>query len=360
MKLWAVVKNGEPLEQVEQADPTPVGAEVLLEVSYCGVCHSDLHFWKGEYNLGHGNIMRITDRGVTLPRAPGHEVVGRVVAVGPDAQDVKPGDLRIVYPWIGCGECARCKAGEDNLCLKQASIGVVRHGGFASHVLVPHSRYLVDPGDIDPALAATFACSGLTVLAAIRKLGRLDPDSTVAVIGAGGVGLSAVMMLQALDHHNIVVVDLDPEKRKAALAAGASAVVDGGVANLSEEIIRVAGGPVAYALDCVNVSSTARAAFDALGKGGKLVLLGVSGGELDLSLAGMVFTARSVMGSATGTLQDLKDVVALARAGKLKPIPIERMPVSAAADANAALNKLKSGAVTGRLVMETAPGEKAR
>jgi len=355
MKLWAVVKNGEPLQEIDVPNPTPQGAEVLLEVSFCGVCHSDLHFWKGEYNLGHGKVLRITDRGVSLPRAPGHEVVGRVVSAGPDAQGVKPGDLRIVYPWIGCGACFRCKAGEDNLCASQSSIGVVRHGGFGTHVLVPDARYLVDPGDIDPALAATFACSGLTVLAAIRKFGRLDPDSTVVIIGAGGVGFSAISMLQALDHHRIVVVDIDPAKRAAALAAGASAVVDGMADNLSEAIIQAARGPAAYVLDCVNISSTARAGFDCLGKGGKLVLLGVSGGEMDLSLAGMIFTGRSIIGSPTGTLQDLKDVVALAQSGKLKPIPIERMPASAAADANAALTRLKRGEVTGRLVLETGP-----
>jgi alcohol dehydrogenase/propanol-preferring alcohol dehydrogenase len=329
--------------------PEPQGAEVLLEVSHCGVCHSDLHFWKGEYNLGRGKVLRITDRGVTLPRAPGHEVVGRVVAYGPDATGVQKGDRRIVYPWIGCGRCARCRAGEDNLCTKQASIGVVRHGGFGSHVLVPHSRYLVDPGSVDPAVAATYACSGITVLSAIRKLGPMDPDDAIVLIGAGGLGHAAIAMLHALGHRQILVVDVDETKRRSALEAGATAVVDGSADDVTSEIIKAANGLVPYAIDFVNSSETAKAAFESLAKGGRLVLVGAAGGELELSLAGMIFLARSVIGTQTGSLQDLKDVVALAQSGKLKPIPIDRMDSD---DANEALLRLKSGQVTGRLVLE--------
>src|SRR5690606_4628763 len=98
---------------------------------------------------------------------------------------------RIVYPWIGCGTCPACLAEEDNLCERQASIGVARHGGFGEKVTVPHPRYLVDPGDIDPALAATFACSGITVYAAIAKLMPLSPDTPIVLVGAGGLGLQA-------------------------------------------------------------------------------------------------------------------------------------------------------------------------
>jgi len=349
MRLWAVIANKQPLQAIEVNDPDPKGAEVLLEVSHCGVCHSDLHFWQGEYNLGYGKTMRVTDRGVTLPRAPGHEVVGRVVAFGPEAMGVKKGDRRIVYPWIGCGQCARCKAGDDNMCVNQASIGVVRHGGFGSHVLVPHSRYLVDPGDLDPALAATFACSGITVLSAIRKLGPMDPDSPVVLVGAGGLGHAAIAMLLALGHRKIIVVDVDESKRRAALAAGATYAIDGTTEDVTAEIVKAAGEPVLYAMDFVNNTKTAKTAFDSLGKGGRLILVGAAGGELELSLAGMIFTARSVAGTQTGNVQDLKDVVALARSAKLTPIPIERMDMD---HANDALLRLKAGKVTGRLVLE--------
>ena len=141
MKMWALVESRKPLQMLEVDDPTPKGTEVIVATTHCGLCHSDLHFWEGEYNLGGGKTMRITDRGVTLPRAPGHEIVGTVVAVGPDAKGVKVGDKRIVYPWIGCGTCDRCRAGEENLCATMKPIGVITHGGMASKVVVPHPRY---------------------------------------------------------------------------------------------------------------------------------------------------------------------------------------------------------------------------
>jgi len=193
------------------------------------------------------------------------------------------------------------------------------------------------------------ACSGITVLSAIRKLGAMDPDSAVVLIGAGGLGHAAIAMLIALGHRRIVVVDIDETKRSAALLAGASDVVDGMAEDVTAEIVKTAGGPVLYAMDTVNNTKTAKAAFESLAKGGKLVLLGVGGGEFEMSLAGMVFLARSVIASQTGTLQDLKDVVALAQSGKLKPIPIEHMHFD---DANEAILRLKEGKVTGRLVLE--------
>ncbi len=114
--------------------------------------------------------MSLKDRGVTLPLAMGHEIVGRVVKLGPDATGVKVGDLRIVFPWLGCGTCETCLAEEDNMCTVAArSLGVYANGGYGTHVIAPHPRHLVDPGTLDPAVAATYACSGITVYSAIRK-----------------------------------------------------------------------------------------------------------------------------------------------------------------------------------------------
>lgn len=348
MHMWALTENHQPLEALETDTPTPTGPEVLVEVSHCGVCHSDLHLWEGEYNLGHGKRIRLADRGVQLPRAPGHEVVGTVVAVGPDVEDVRERDRRIVFPWIGCGECEPCAAGKDNMCTNQAAIGVKRHGGFGSHVLVPHWRYLVDPGDVDPAVAATYACSGITVLSAIRKLGYVDPDAAVLLIGAGGLGHSAIAMLRALGHRQIIVVDTDPRKREDVVAAGAH-FVDGTSDDLAGEITSIARDPLLHAIDFVNQTRTASTAFDCLGRGGTLVLIGITGGELDIPLAEMVFRPRSVIGSSTGTLQDLKDVVELARAGRLRPIPIHPMDRD---EANNAIDLLREGGVSGRIVLQ--------
>ena len=347
MKGWMVVATNAPLEELEMPTPVPQGTEVLVEVTHCGVCHSDLHFWKGEYNMGGGQMMKLAERGVTLPRAPGHEVAGRVVALGPDAQGVQIGDMRVVYPWLGCGECADCNSERDNLCLSPRGIGVVRHGGFGSHVVVPHARYLFDPGNVDPALAATYACSGLSCYSSVSKVAPLEAGKPALIIGAGGVGLMMIAMLKAFGHDNIVVVDIDAAKRAAALEAGASQVLDGTGDDLAARVI-AACGPVAAAFDCVNRDSTARAALDSLAKGGKLVLVGMAGGDLNVSLAGMIFRSHSIMGNLTGSPADLRAVLALANEGKLAPTPVTCCPQD---HANQALLDLKQGKFTGRAVL---------
>ena len=349
MKAWAVVRPKAPLECVEISDPAPTGTEVVIAVTHCGVCHSDLHFWEGEYNLGAGQILRIADRGAKLPRAMGHEMVGRVLRHGPEAEGVSIGDLRIVYPWLGCGVCERCLAGESNLCARPASFGSARDGGYAEQVLVPHPRYLVDPGGIDPALAATYACSGLTVYSAIRKVMPLRPDQPIVLIGAGGLGLAAISMLLALGHECIISVDIAKDKREAALAMGATAVIDPAGPGAAEMVREAAQGLILAVLDFVNSSGTAQFGLDLLAKGGKLVLLGYAGGEITLPLGAMMFGRRNILTSGTGSLQDLHDVVALARDRGLAPIPITRMPPD---QANEALRRLHDGEVTGRIVLE--------
>lgn len=349
MKIWAIVEPQKPLQKLEVADPEPKGTEIVIQTTHCGLCHSDLHFWEGEYNLGGGKIMKIAERGVTFPRAPSHEIFGTVIAVGPEAKGVKVGDKRIVYPWVGCGTCDRCKATEENLCATMKPIGVITHGGMAEKVLVPHPRYLVDPGNVDPGLAATYSCSGITVNGAINKLEIRNPDSAVVLIGAGGLGFSAIAMLRAKGHRNIVVADVATAKKQAVLDAGATAFVDAKTEDLGAALKAAAGGPLLYAIDFVNNDTTARAVFDSLAKGGRMVVVGIAGGELKVSLAGLVFVPRSIMGTAMGSINDLKEIVALANDGKLKPFPVERMPIDRANDA---LTRLHDGKATGRIILE--------
>lgn len=347
MELWAIIEPGKPLQKIHEADPTPTGTEVLVRVTHCGVCHSDLHLWKGEYDLGGGKKLNILERGVSLPRAPGHEVLGEVVAIGPDAQAVKVGDARVIYPWMGCGECAVCKSGDENLCDKPHAIGVIHHGGFGSHVLLPHPRYLFDHGNVDPAVAVTFACSGITVYSAIRKLGDMPTESMILLIGAGGLGFAALTMLNALGYHNVIMSDISETKRDPAMKAGAIGFVVSGP-DLISEVHSIAGGPPAVVIDLVNNGKTTQAGLDVLGRGGKLVLVGVGGGEIMLSTAGLIFKPRTIIGSATGSLNDMKAVIELAKAGKLAPVPVDRMPKD---QANEAMDRLEHGKVTGRIVL---------
>ena len=349
MQAWAVVENGAPLANIQMPTPEPRGTEVLVEVTQCGVCHSDLHIWEGGYELDGGKRLSLKDRGVVLPLALGHEIVGRVAKLGPDATGVAVGDLRIVYPWVGCGHCQACLSDEDNMCLNGRSLGVYQNGGFATHVVAPHPRHLVDPGTIDPSLAATYACSGVTVYSAIAKVMPLPPEEPVVVVGAGGLGLNAIAVLRALGHRAIVVVDVSAEKLAAASAAGASAVVDASGEGATARIVEACGGQVLAIIDLVNGTATARTAFGALRKGGKLVQVGLFGGEMTLPLPLMAIRALTVQGSYVGSLKELRALVALAQDGGIAAMPVTKLPKS---QANAAMQRLRDGQVIGRLVLQ--------
>ena len=349
MRAWAVVENEAPLAEIELPTPEPKGTEVLLETTYCGVCHSDLHIWEGRYDLGGGKVMNLKDRGLSLPLAMGHEIVGRVVKLGPQASGVRVGDIRIVFPWLGCGTCASCLAEEDNMCLTPQSLGVYRNGGYGTHVIARHPRHLVDPGTLDPAIAATYACSGITVYSAINKVMPMPPDEPIVLVGAGGLGLQAIAVLKALGHRAIVSVDISAVKREAALAEGATKVVDGSGEGVTKRIVEACGGAPRAIIDLVNGSASARFAYDALRKGGKLVMVGLFGGELSLALPLVPIKALTVQGSYVGNPKELRALVALAQGGKLPPIPVQTVPQR---DAYQALMRLRAGQVTGRLVLK--------
>ena len=352
MRAWAVVENGQPLKEIELPTPEPTGTQILLEVTHCGVCHSDVHIWKGYYELGAGQRMSLSDRGVVLPLVMGHEIVGRVLKLGPDAQGVKIGDLRIVYPWLGCGKCEKCLAEEDNLCtVANRSLGLYQNGGYGTHVVAPQPRHLVDPGTLDPAVAATYACAGITVFAAIKKAMPLTPMQPIVVVGAGGLGLNAIAVLRALKHQNIISIDVSAEKRGAALRAGAHKVVDGSGdgPTVTKRIIEVAGGPVLAVIDLVNGTATARFAFDALAKGGKLIQVGLFGGELRVPLPLMAIRALTVQGSYVGNPKELRELVKLAQNGDLAALPVATVPQSHAYEA---LMRVRDSKVNGRLVLK--------
>ena len=349
MDVWAVVEHGKPLQKIQRPRPEPTGNQVLIKVTHCGVCHSDLHFWEGYYDLGGGKRLDMAKRGVKLPRAVGHEILGNVAKIGPDVKDHSVGQRRIVYPWVGCGQCRRCRNEEDSLCMKMQSLGLVNDGGFAEYVLVPDTKYLVDPGDVDPAVACTFGCSGVTVMNSIEKLLPLESDDPVVLIGAGGLGLAAICMLRAIGHENIISVDISPEKRDAAKEAGAATVIDGKAEDASHQILKAASRPIVGAIDFVGSGNTAELAFEILEKGGTMVSVGLLGGEFKVSLVNLMIKATRVLGNYTGNPQHLRDVAKFAREGKLTPIPVTEISWD---EANDALMRLRDGKVTGRLVLK--------
>lgn len=349
MLSYDVVEWGRPLEKAERQTPTPKGAEVLVKVKYCGVCHSDVHIRDGFFDLGGGNKLLMSERGMAPPVTLGHEPFGTVIAAGPDADDAPIGADRLVYPWIGCGECARCREGLDNYCRAPSMIGIQRRGGYADHLLAPHPRYLIDASGIDPVWAATLSCSGLSTYAAVSKLQPMPREEWIAVMGAGGLGLAAIGMLKALGHERIVAVDIDDAKLTAARAAGAAATVNNRNADAPQKLKEISGGALYGAADFVGSAETAQLALGALRKGGKLVLVGLFGGEIPLSIGGTILRALTVQGSHLGSVDELKTVVELARDGKLMPIPLQTRPL---AEVSRTLDELKAGKIVGRVVAQ--------
>lgn len=346
MKSFRVTGFGQPLTEQNRPTPELSGTQVLLRVKAAGICHSDLHIWEGGYELGHGRKrLSLQDRGVALPLTMGHESVGEIVAAGPDAKDATIGETVLVYPWIGCGQCDVCKAGDENMCLKPRFLGVYCDGGYSDELIVPHPRYLLSLDGLDPVTAAPYACSGLTTYSALKKL---DLNQPIVIFGAGGLGLMALTLLKAMGGKGAIMVDIDAKKREAAEQAGALASVDGGAPDALEQIAAKAGGPIRGVLDLVGNAQTAQLGFDCLTKGGKLVIVGLFGGGAPWALPFIPMRAITIQGSYVGNLRETQELLDLVRAKKIPPIPVIPVPLN---QADAALHDLQQGKLVGRAIL---------
>ena len=349
MRSYDVVEFGEPLQLQERPDPEPQGTEVLLKVLATGVCHSDLHIWDGYYEMGGGKRFALKERGLAPPITLGHEIAGEVVSAGPDAAGVRPGERRVVYPWIGCGQCAVCQRGDEHLCNRPRSLGVQRPGGYADHVLVPHPRYLLPLGRLTPSQAAPYACSGLTTYSALGKVGAaIYQKEPILIIGAGGLGLMCLGLMKALGAHGAVVADIDPAKRAAALDAGALAVIDAGANNAVKQAFAAAKAPIAAAIDFVGSSASAKLGTDAVTRGGKYVIVGLFGGDITFSLPMLPIRAITIQGSFVGSLAEFRALMELVEKGAAGTVPLTERPLS---DAEAALRELREGRIVGRAIL---------
>ena len=333
---------GAPLIEVESITPEPQGTEVLIKTMACGVCHSDIHMHEGVFDLGGGKQLEVGREGMVL----GHEIFGEVIALGPDAEDAEIGDRRVVFPWIGCGKCAACKRGDEQLCTPGCALGIAHAGGFADYVLVPHSRYLFDKGDVPDSLAATYACSGLTAYGALKKIGELHEGDDIVIIGAGGVGMMAIQIARALGMDPIVV-DIDEDKLTAVRALGVNRSYNSSELQTAKEIRKATGGAYA-ALDFVGAEASVSYGLSCLRKGGMLIVVGLYGGSLTIPIPFIPMNARIIQGSYVGGLEDMGELMAMVRQGKIAPIEITERPLK---EVNQALIDLKAGNVCGRQVL---------
>ncbi len=346
MKSQSIVAYGAPLAEVTAETPVPTGDEVLLEVRHCGVCHSDVHLHDGAFDLGGGKKLDAS-AGRALPFALGHEVAGIVVARGETAR-IPLGEERLVFPWIGCGACAVCAASDEHLCAKPRSIGVNAPGGFATHVLVPRERYLLRCEGVPPDLGATYMCSGLTAFSALKKLEKRNADQSVLIVGLGGVGMMALQFAQTLTRGTIYAADVDPLKLEAGKVMDAHEVFDAAAPDAAKAIQRATGGGVAAAIDFVGSESSIKLATSAVRRGGQVVVVGMFGGSFSMPIPFFPMRALRIEGSFVGSLAEAREMLDLVREGRVRPIPVERRPMSAA---NASLDDLRAGRVVGRVVL---------
>lgn len=351
MRSFQVCRCGEPLQMVERSTPQPTGTQVLLKVIAAGVCHSDIHIWDGYYELGGGKRLNLLERGIKLPLTMGHENVGEVVATGPDAKGVKIGAQMLAHPWIGCGECAICKTGEEQYCKTPRNLGVFSDGGYADHVMVPHPRYLFEIGDLAPERAAPLACSGITTYGALKKAGSIIKDEPVVIIGAGGLGLMCLALNAMMGNKGAIVVDIDPVKRDAAKQAGALAVVDGNAPDAAKQIMALTNGGAWAVIDYVGSSATVKLGVDSITKGGKVIVVGLFGGDITVSTPFFPLKAMAIQGSYVGSLPEMKELLALVRAKGLPPVPLKTRPLDEVAGV---LGDLRAGKIVGRVVLTPA------
>lgn len=348
MKCQSLTDFKMPLTSETRPDPTISGTEVLLRVTANGICHSDLHIREGSYNLGQGRTLSFGDRGLKLPLVMGHEPTGRVLALGPDAGEVDTSKDYVIYPWQGCGDCFQCNMGRENYCASPQYLGLNVDGGYADTIKIPHPRYLFDMGTLSPEIAAPLACSGLTTFSALKKVEDTIKEAPVVIIGAGGLGLMAIGLVQAMGGLAPVVVDLDPAKRKAALAAGAAQAIDGAADDAVAQVQAAVGGPALAAIDLVGAESSAGLAFDAVGKGGKIVMVGLFGGAASWPLPLIPVKAVTILGSYVGSLKEFGELMALAVDGKVPALPTQTHELEKASEL---LDQLEEGKIIGRAVL---------
>ncbi len=347
MKSQAITTVGQPLELVETETPTPQGSEILIETKHCGVCHSDLHIHEGFFDLGGGNKMPVRSLN-NLPFTLGHEIHGKVIAAGPDAGEVEIGKEFAVFPWIGCGDCGLCQEGRENLCLRPRCLGTVVNGGYATHVIVPDKKYLVDCTGVDGALAACYMCSGLTAYSAIRKLESVMAGGPIMILGLGGVGMMGLQIALALYDEPPIVADIDESKLEVARSLGIKQAYNLKDEDIYKRIRKETNGGLAGIVDFVGSEKTVNPAVNIMRQGGKIVIVGLMGGALNIPIPAMSWKALTIEGSYVGNLQDAKDVIALAQSGKLKPIQIEERPLDRANDV---LDSMRNHQIIGRVVL---------
>jgi propanol-preferring alcohol dehydrogenase len=336
MKAAVLGEFKTPLSITDVDPPQPDAQEVLVEVEACGVCHSDLHVADGDWP----QLVPITKRPLIL----GHEIAGRVVEKGASVPHLEVGD-RVGVPWVNwtCGECDFCRAGNENLCVKQKITGVTVDGGYAEFVKVPASHATRIPDGLSAVDAAPLFCAGVTVYRALKHA-NIQPGQRLAVFGVGGLGHLAVQIGLGLGAI-VTAIDVFDEKLAYAKSLGASAALNAATVNVVKELRRAGGVHTAL------VTSASKKAYDTaflcVRPTGMLLAVGLPSESICFPPILMAATEVRIQASSVGTREDLQEVLALGAAGKVRCQTATR-PL---AQVNEVLEQLRHGQVSGRIVL---------
>jgi alcohol dehydrogenase, propanol-preferring len=336
MKAAVLHEFKKPLAIEEVAAPKPGAEDVLIRVEACGVCHSDLHIADGDWP----EFAQIVKKPLIL----GHEIAGRVVEKGSAVRELEVGD-HVGVPWLhwSCGECEFCREGNENLCTKQKITGVMVDGGYAELVKAPASHAVKIPEKLPSDQAAPLFCAGVTVYRALKQA-KIAPGERLAVIGIGGLGHLAVQIGREMAAQ-VTAIDISEEKLELARACGAAETLNSSAKDAAKELRNKGGFHAAI------VTSAAKAAYDlafnCLRPTGNLLVVGLPAENICFPPIMMAAREVRIRATAVGTRQDLREVLAMAAAGKVR-CRIATRPLE---EANDVLNQLRQGQISGRVVL---------
>jgi D-arabinose 1-dehydrogenase-like Zn-dependent alcohol dehydrogenase len=331
MKTIRLAAIGSPLEE-QGVHVASLGAhDVLIRVRAAGICHSDAH-----YRAGVSPVAR-------LPITLGHEVAGVVEETGTAVQNFKPRDRVCLHYLVTCGECAFCRAGNEQFCASAEMIGKHRDGGYAEFIVVPERSVFGLPDEVPFEQGAVLMCSSATSLHALRKA-RLRAEETVAVFGVGGLGISAIQLAKKLGAAQVFGVDINPSKLKFAARFGA-VPVDASKGDPVQEIRGLTnGGGVDVALELVGLRRTMQQSVQSLAVLGRAALVGLTQETLEVApYSELLNKEAEIIGVSDHLASEIPELLEFARTraldlstGVIRTIPLE------AAAANDALDQLEN------------------
>jgi len=339
MKAMVLNAYNEPLTLEDRPIPTLGPQEVLLKVSYCGICGTDL-------KIVGGKLPGI----ISLPHVPGHEVAGEVAAIGDGVQEIQVGDRGIAYIYVTCHNCELCRSGRENICFSLRRLGFELPGGFSQYIKIPAYNFCQVKKSSSLKEMAVLTDAVATPYHALKSIASVRQGQTVLVVGAGGLGLHAVQLAR-LAGARVAVVDLRDESLEQARQFGAELLVQSTRADPLKTVMDWTGGTgVDIVLEGVGQDSTFSWSLYCLKRGGTLVIMGYDPlHPLTVNSKDMHYNEWRIAGTRAATKQDLVELIALTERGLLKPVVAQVLPL---ADLNAGFAAVKSGTSMGRVVIQ--------